>query len=189
MTHSSQRRGLSDQCPGEEMITDLMVSPRCSHIEGIQDAVREYFSIREKHGINKNSDHKKIAAMYKELMGNWLTRNRKKGIPVSLRMSGLFSDIRKICRAAGMTEHTYLHSLGFFGKGIGDMPSEKVLSLITQCGHGYISRNRVALMVDKVKRGILTPEEAAAQVTTGCRCGVANKVRAEDILRSLARDR
>ncbi|MBN1653137.1 MAG: hypothetical protein JXA30_05115 [Deltaproteobacteria bacterium] len=58
-----------------------------------------------------------------------------------MRFSFIASD-DKCCRNTKCKEHTYLHSLGFFGK-VEDLPTEDELVLLTMCGHGLVSTRRV----------------------------------------------
>ena len=131
------------------------------------------------------TDPKKVESLIKDLKGDWLARNKAKGYPISIVLSGLFDDVHECCRKTGLTEHTYLHSLGFFGH-VEDLPSEEELSLITMCGHGLISVSRVRHLVKSIRHGELTPKQAADDVAKPCVCGIVNRERAEEILRRLA---
>jgi hypothetical protein len=101
-------------------------------------------------------------------------------------LSGLFDDVRRCCKNTGSREHTYLHSLGFFGK-IQDLPSADELELITMCGHGLVAANRVRSLVRDIRLGQTTPDEAAESVAGPCLCGIVNQARATEIIDRLAR--
>ena len=130
------------------------------------------------------TDTGKVENLIKDLKGDWLARNKKKGYPISIVLSGLFDDVHDCCRKTELTEHTYLHSLGFFGR-VQDLPSEDELSLITMCGHGLIAVNRVRHLVKSIRDGALTPKDAADNIAKPCVCGIVNRERAEEILRRL----
>ena len=131
------------------------------------------------------TDSSKVLALIADLQGDWLARNRNKGYPISIVLSALEDDIHACCRKTGLTEHTYLHSLGFFGR-IENLPSEDELSLITMCGHGLIAVNRVRQLVRDVKSGKLSPEEAAHDLARPCTCGIVNRKRAREVFMRLA---
>jgi len=130
------------------------------------------------------TDTEDVAALIDDLKGEWLERNKKKGVPVSIVLSGLFDDSRKICKQTGQTEHTYLHSLGFFG-AVADLPSPAELEIITMCGHGLIAATRVRDLADKIKREKITVADAAAEVARPCVCGIVNRERAEEVFARL----
>ena len=130
------------------------------------------------------TDTAKVEALIKDLKGDWLARNKAKGYPISIVLSGLFDDVHQCCTKTELTEHTYLHSLGFFGH-VEDLPSEDELALITMCGHGLIAVNRVRNLVKRIRNGELTPKEAADDVAKPCVCGIVNRQRAEEIFRRL----
>jgi hypothetical protein len=132
------------------------------------------------------ADMDSVVDLINDLKGEWLEGNRKNGHPISIVLSGLFDDVHRCCRRTGSREHTYLHSLGFFGK-IQDLPSEAELEIITMCGHGLIAANRVRALVKEIDQGEMTPAEAAENVTRPCVCGIVNRDRAEEIFSRLAR--
>ena len=130
------------------------------------------------------TDPKKVENLIKDLKGDWLARNKAKGYPISIVLSGLFDDVHECCQRTGLTEHTYLHSLGFFGR-VQDLPSEDELALITMCGHGLIAVSRVRHLVKSIRDGELTAKEAADDVAKPCVCGIVNRQRAEEVFRRL----
>jgi hypothetical protein len=127
-----------------------------------------------------------VVNLLSDLKGEWLQNNRENGYPISIVLSGLFDDIDRCCQRTGTREHTYLHSLGFFGKTEG-LPSEEELEIVTMCGHGMIAVNRVQWLVEGIHAGEITPAEAAENVTRPCLCGIVNRERAEEIFERLTR--
>jgi hypothetical protein len=125
-----------------------------------------------------------VVDLITELKGDWLARNRDNAVPISVVLSGLFGDVSRCCQRTGTQEHTFLHSLGFFGK-VENLPSREELEIITMCGHGLVSANRVRDMVGKIKEG-LPAEKAADQIARPCLCGIVNRERAGEVLRRLA---
>jgi len=126
-----------------------------------------------------------VKELIEDLAGDWRGRNKKKRWPVSIVLSGLPEDIHACCQQAGLVEHTYLHSLDVFGT-VENLPSEDELSLITMCGHGLVASARVKHLVERIRKGKLTPQKAAADIAKPCVCGIVNKQRAEAIFARLA---
>jgi hypothetical protein len=85
------------------------------------------------------------------------------------------------CHAAGIPRHSVGYSLGFQGK-TEKLPNTQVLMLTTMCGHGMIGSNLARKMIDWVKEGRRTPEEATTYMARFCSCGVYNPARAKRIL-------
>ena len=57
-----------------------------------------------------------------------------------------------------------------------------MLKLATMCGHGMVAGSLAKKMIDWVKEGRRTPEQAASYMTRFCSCGVFNPARAKRIL-------
>lgn len=62
------------------------------------------------------------------------------------------------------------------------LPDRKILALSTMCGHGLVSGNLAKKMIDMVREGRRSPEEAANTLTRFCSCGIFNPLRAKIIL-------
>jgi hypothetical protein len=130
------------------------------------------------------TDTQDVVDLIDDLKGEWLQNNRENGYPISVVLSGLFDDARRCCQRTGSREHTYLHSLGFFGRTEG-LPSEDELEVITMCGHGMIAANRVRWLLEGVRAGETTPAEAAENVARPCLCGIVNRERAAEVFQRL----
>jgi hypothetical protein len=85
------------------------------------------------------------------------------------------------CHGAGICRHSVGYSLGFEGE-TDRMASSQVLLLSTMCGHGMVSAAFAGKMIDWVKEGRRTPEQAAAYMARFCSCGVYNATRARRLL-------
>jgi hypothetical protein len=125
-----------------------------------------------------------VVNLIDDLKKEWLQNNRENGYPISIVLSGLFDDVHRCCQRTGSREHTYLHSLGFFGK-TQDLPSEDELEIITMCGHGMIAANRVRWLVEGIRAGEATPAKAAENVARPCLCGIVNRERAGEVFQRL----
>lgn len=130
------------------------------------------------------TDVENVVSLIADLKSDWLSDNEDRGLPISIVLSGLFDDVHQCCRRTGSREHTFLHSLGFFGK-VEDLPSGEELEITTMCGHGLVSTNRIRDMVKKIQEG-LAPGDAARYIARPCVCGIVNCERAEKVLRALA---
>ena len=131
------------------------------------------------------TDLKRVEKLINDLKKEWIPRNRKMGYPISIVLTGLIGDSHACCQKTGFKQHTYLHSLGAFGR-VKDLPSGDELSLITMCGHGLIAKNRVRHLVRSLQEGDLTLEEAAEDIARPCQCGIGNKKRAQELFARLA---
>jgi len=130
------------------------------------------------------TDLEDVVNLIDDLEGEWLRNNRENGYPISIVLSGLFDDVHRCCQRTGSREHTYLHSLGFFGR-TENLPSEDELEIITMCGHGLVAANRVRWLVEDIRAGETTLAEAAENVARPCVCGIVNRERAGEVLRRL----
>ena len=119
-----------------------------------------------------------VCALLKEIKGEWLSRNHRNGYPISIVLSGLPNHVDQCCQSTGLKQHTYLQSLGFYGR-TKDLPSEDELALVTMCGHGLIPVNRIRQLTSEVREGKISAKEAANDIAAPCVCGIVNIARAE----------
>jgi hypothetical protein len=100
---------------------------------------------------------------------------------LSINISTSVEGAEQCCFAAGIPRHSVGYSLGFQGK-TEKLPNSQVLMLSTMCGHGMVSASLAKKMVDWVKEGRRTPEQAVSYMARFCSCGVFNPARARRIL-------
>ncbi len=98
-----------------------------------------------------------------------------------INISTSIDGAEQCCFAAGIPRHSVGYSLGFEGK-TEKLPNTQVLMLSTMCGHGMISHSMAKKMIDWVKEGRRTPEQAVTYMARFCSCGVYNPSRAKRIL-------
>jgi hypothetical protein len=132
------------------------------------------------------NDPGSVTPLLKEIKGEWLSRNSEKGYPISIVLSGLPDHVHECCRANALTEHTYLQSLGFYGRAK-DLPSDEELALVTMCGHGLISVNRIRHLAARVRKGEISATKAAHTIAAPCVCGVVNMERATSVFKNLSK--
>ena len=100
---------------------------------------------------------------------------------LSINISALTDRADEIAKTAGITRHSVEYSLGFFG-ALDKLPDRATLSLATMCGHGMVSFNLAKKMIDWVKGGRRSPEDASAYMARFCTCGIVNTTRSYRIL-------
>jgi hypothetical protein len=100
---------------------------------------------------------------------------------LSVNISASIEGAQQCCKFAGIPRHSVGYSLGFEGK-TEKLPNTQVLTLATMCGHGMISSSLAKKMIDWVKEGRRTPDEAVTYMARFCSCGVFNPLRAKHIL-------
>jgi hypothetical protein len=105
---------------------------------------------------------------------------------LSINISTSVEGAEQCCFAAGIPRHSVGYSLGFEGS-TEKLPGSKVMMLSTMCGHGMVSHSLAKKLIDWVREGRRTPEQAAAYMTRFCSCGVFNPTRAARILEEVAR--
>jgi hypothetical protein len=101
---------------------------------------------------------------------------------LSINISAPLDKARNCARDAGITRHSVEYSLGFFGQ-TDRLADRRTLELSTMCGHGMLSFSLVRKLIEWVKQGRRTPEQAATTMARFCSCGVFNTTRACRLLR------
>jgi hypothetical protein len=103
---------------------------------------------------------------------------------VSVIVSGLLDATQECCREAGINRNTCETSLGVWGKNE-LLPDEDILRFSTMCGHGMVAFSLVKKMIEDVKEGRRTIQEAAQEMAKPCQCGVFNPSRAAAMLEEI----
>jgi len=122
-------------------------------------------------------NEKDAAAMLKDV--------KEADLGLSLVISGIFDRVKGLCQKNGIHRHAVTYSLGIWGK-TNKLPPEKVLDVITMCGHGMISAARLNSVAEDVRAGRKSAEDAAKELARQCDCGVFNPSRAAKLLTALA---
>lgn len=112
---------------------------------------------------------------------DFLKAVKEADLGLSINISTSIDGADECCHSAGIPRHSVGYSLGFEGK-TEQLPNTQVLSLSTMCGHGMVSHSLAKKMIDWVKEGRRTPEEASSYLARFCSCGVFNPARAIRIL-------
>ncbi|QWA13194.1 hypothetical protein GTU79_11350 [Sodalis ligni] len=106
---------------------------------------------------------------------------KKKELNQSILLSGVITELVRICKEAGVTPCYANMSLGVFGN-TSRLTDPKTLSITTMCGHQRIPAKYVRALEHDVDQGRMTAEEAANKMGGICMCGVFNPDRAAGIL-------
>ncbi len=101
---------------------------------------------------------------------------------LSVNMSTAVENARNVAQGCGIRRHSVEYSLKTYDPH-DHLPNSEVLGLSTMCGHGMVSFNLAKKMLDMVREGRRTPEEAAATLTRFCPCGIYNPERAVRFLK------
>jgi len=119
-----------------------------------------------------------------EALSAFLADLKEADLGLSINVSGLLGQVENCCQHSGIIRHSVEQSLGVKGQ-VGNLPEERILEISTMCGHGMVSFNLIRRMVDLVKRGKFTSQEAARILTKPCICGCFNPIRAESLLEKM----
>jgi hypothetical protein len=131
-------------------------------------------------GINEPAS---VVAIFnnREAAAQFLKAVVEADLGLSVNISASIEGAEQCCQFAGIPRHSVGYSLGFEG-AIEKLPNTQLLTLTTMCGHGMISASLAKKMIDWVKEGRRTPEQAVTYMARFCSCGVFNPVRAKRIL-------
>ncbi|MGB9700779.1 MAG: hypothetical protein ACPL5I_15495 [Thermodesulfobacteriota bacterium] len=203
MTHTLHRSGIDKNEVNDYVILAMVEGEDQQKINNLA----ELFRIVLKHkpinytgkALFPNPADEQLLSLYRRIkIGMAVFNNREtllqllqeikdKEFGVSVVVSGLFSHIAEDCQKIGLRRHTINFSIGIWGKRE-LLPSSKILAITTMCGHGLVSFNLVQFLIDEIKKGKKTEEEAAEILSKPCVCGVFNPMRAARLLREISRD-
>jgi len=100
---------------------------------------------------------------------------------LSVNISTTVESAKAIARCCNIKRHSVEYALGF-NDPHDHLPDSQVLALSTMCGHGMVSFNLSKKMIDMVREGRRSVEEAANTLVRFCPCGIYNTDRAKRIL-------
>jgi len=109
---------------------------------------------------------------------------KKEDLGISIVVTGEIEEVKKIPYKSGLKIHTIHYSLGVFGnKKL--LPDNDILKITTMCGHHCISPDFVSEIVQKVSDCKISLDDAASSLSRLCVCGIFNKERTKDIIKSI----
>ncbi len=207
MTHTLHRRGTVKDLHEDYVI--LFLSSRRINREGSEETMQQIWEVishYEKDLVNfgnhypnwnggelysmealKKAYSRMILAVFKdrEKLKACLKEIKERDFGISILVSGLYDETRKVCSEIDLSPHTVNISLGIHGKKE-KLPSDEVLEIHTMCGHAMVSSNLILHMVAEIKKCQITCNEAAKKLSRLCDCGIFNTHRAEIILKEIA---
>jgi hypothetical protein len=140
-----------------------------------KDIVDKVTSTSIVHGVF--TDTKTVVDILKEL--------KKADLGMSVVVSGVCSTVKECCQKAGLAPHSIDYSAGIWGK-TGKLPPKEVLEVTTMCGHAMVASSLVRHMVQDIKKGARTADDAAKELAKECECGIFNPARAASLLSAMA---
>ncbi|GHS93599.1 hypothetical protein AGMMS50276_04490 [Synergistales bacterium] len=143
--------------------------------QGSQEAVLENVEDRAVVTATFNNE-KDLVGVMKQL--------KEEDLGLSVIVSGLTDHVEKCCHEAGLKPHTVEHSLGRLGD-TAKLPPQEILAIATMCGHSMVAVNFIYEMVEKVRKGSISAEQAAQELFKPCMCGIFNTDRAAKLIKAL----
>ncbi len=105
---------------------------------------------------------------------------------LSVNISTSIDGAKEIAECCKLKRHSIEYALEFSDPH-NKLPDARVLELSTMCGHGMVSFNLSKKMIDMVREGRRSVEDAASTLVRFCPCGVYNAERAKRILNEIIR--
>jgi len=206
MTHTLHRRG-SEESLKNDYVLLVTAASGINHVDSREKLLKVLEVVWEVGPANVGSQHlgtilqgyslEEIKAALnevprvrccfssKEKMQEIIRRLKELDLGMSVTVEGPTEDIITFSEELGIKPHSINLSLDIWGKKE-ELPSEEILEFVTMCGHGLISQYLVKKLIEDVKKGRKTPEQAAVQIGIPCVCGIYNPDRATELLRKYA---
>jgi hypothetical protein len=105
---------------------------------------------------------------------------------MSVVISGPFDSVDCICEKVGLKPHSVDYSAGVWGN-TKRLPAKEVQEVTTMCGHAMVASNLVLSLVEDIKAGRTTADEAGKELAKQCACGIFNPVRAAELMQNMAK--
>ena len=105
---------------------------------------------------------------------------------MSVICSGILDVVNKALQDVGLKRHTVNVSLGVWGN-TNRLPPDEIREITVMCGHGMIATNLVRKLIDDVRSGATTPQDAGKVLAAPCCCGIFNPARAAELIAAAAK--
>lgn len=204
MTHSLHRRGSEENLRNDYVV--FAIAAQEVNAKGSAAKMKEFYDIVSKYnyknlgdmktgnkysvgleaiaaGFQDNSivhvvltDRSEVVRLLKEL--------KKRDLGLSIVVSGLIEEIKKMCKESQTEFHTVNNSLGIWGK-TEKLPEEKVIQINTMCGHGMVSFNLIENLIEDLRKGRKNIDDAVKEICKQCHCGLINPIRTKELLEDL----
>lgn len=206
MTHTLHRRVGNDGL-NDDFVILVMAASGVNKVDDTADKYKNYLRIFLKHnpvnlggmGIGHlyDSTPEKIIEMIDTVWPNlpmvhgvFQTRDdlvgalkdiKEADLGLSVIVSGLAESTDCCAKEAGVSRHSINYSLGTWGDTT-KLPDERYLQISSMCGHAMISFNLISEMIENIKSGDITADQAAAELGKTCVCGIFNGKKAKRLL-------
>jgi len=205
MTHTLHRQGNKESLAKDYIF--LCMAAKGFNEDGADEKMREFLRIMMRHNP-VNAGDMQSGNMFNSNMDDILTKVTSTSIVhgvfidsdtatkvlqelkdadlgMSVVVSGPFDSVDCICKAAGLSPHSLDFSGGIWGN-TKKLPPKEVQEVTTMCGHGMVASNLVKSLVDDLKAGQITADEAGKELAKQCACGIFNPARASELLQDMA---
>lgn len=205
MTHNLHRAGSVESLRDDYVI--LCMPSKGINDKGSAPRIRRFLEIAQGHGTVKFADgtrgneytrgslqkvfdnihdYSVVNAVFADpdTVVKFLQTLKEANLGLSVVVTGVFEEVEKICKRAGLESHTVDYSMGQWGR-TDKLPPQEMLEINTMCGHGMVSAELIQDVINDVREGNYTPEEGAELLFRPCSCGSFNPVRAARLLREI----
>lgn len=107
---------------------------------------------------------------------------------IAVVFTGLFEKVHEACEEVGTGPHTVNMSAESFGR-LDLLPEPRILELTTMCGHHMISPYLVKHLINQVKRGRITSEDASVEMAKQCTCNFFNVERGIKLIEAYSKSK
>ena len=205
MTHTLHRQGSKESLDKDYIF--LCMAAKGFNEDGADEKMREFLRIMLRHNpvnagdmrsgnmFNSNMDDivSKVSStsivhgvfIDSDTATTVLQELKDADLGMSVVVSGPFDSVDCICKAAGLSPHSLDFSGGIWGN-TKKLPAKDVQEVTTMCGHGMVASNLVKSLVDDIKAGQITADEAGKELAKQCACGIFNPARAAELLQDMA---
>jgi len=205
MTHTLHRQGSKESLDKDYIF--LCMAAKGFNEDGADEKMREFLRIMMRHNpvnagdmrsgnmFNSNMDDivSKVSSTSivhgvftdSDTATKVLQELKDADLGMSVVVSGPFDSVDCICEAAGLSLHSVDFSGGIWGN-TKKLPAKEVQEVTTMCGHAMVASNLVKSLVDDLKAGQVTADEAGKELAKQCACGIFNPARAAELLQAMA---
>jgi hypothetical protein len=205
MTHTLHRRGAEKSLEKDYVL--LCMAAKGINEEGSEEKMREFLRINLRHNPVNIGDMrtgnmynvpideimKKVTSTSivhgvftdRETVTKVLKDLKEADLGLSVVVSGPFGCVGELCQAAGLSPHSVDYSGAIWGRR-DKLPTDEILEVTTMCGHAMVASNLVKSLIDEIKGGSKSAEEAGKELARICECGIFNPARATELLREMA---
>ena len=206
MTHTLHRQGSKESLDKDYIF--LCMAAKGFNEDGADEKMREFLRIMMRHNpvnagdmrsgnmFNSNMDDivSKVSSTSivhgvftdSDTATKVLQELKDADLGMSVVVSGPFDSVDCICEAAGLKPHSVDFSGGIWGN-TKKLPAKEVQEVTTMCGHAMVASNLVKSLVDDLKAGQVTADEAGKELAKQCACGIFNPDRAAKLLTAMAK--